>query len=197
MARKGSGSDGDKPKYRDRKRVMSDEDAMAKLITGRRTKFPTWSGRAKDLAKAHGDDGAKDRVGVSKSTWRAWLKGKRSPNKANMDKLRSELNSADVRRAGISKFRRRKLDKMAESGAVLKFTAFTGPRDARYARMRKIRRDLPPEVAAEMQEAWINGGPDAARAVIVESLREYYQENTESGSDMNVIFEDIHDIKFE
>ncbi|MFK4091106.1 hypothetical protein ACI2LF_43775 [Kribbella sp. NPDC020789] len=186
-------------KGRPRKAVMNTEDAMTKMVTNRRSKSSTWASRVRDLVKAHGKDGAKDRLGVSDSTMRAWLKGRRAPNKANAATILGEHDTSDVRRSQVSRYRQRQLDRMASDGARLVFRASVGPRDEAYKRFRRISRDLPAEVAERINDAFINGGPDAARAELIEVMREYFQDYTDPSQpdydpSMEIYLDDITDI---
>ncbi|MPZ62906.1 MAG: hypothetical protein GEU93_16755 [Propionibacteriales bacterium] len=145
---------------------------MVKALTGRRNKANTWGHQLRDVVKAFGHEGARARLGVSKSTWRAWTKGRRSPNKGNLSKIAGTWNSRDVRQAMIPARRGRKA---STNGFKVSLTGLLGPtNDPRYARVRKIAAEFPPDVAQQIMDAFVDGGPEAANEEIRRAISEHY-----------------------
>lgn len=173
------------------KKRMSKADAIFKALTGRKAKETTWSHQVADLVKAFGKDGAKERLGVSDSTWRRWTSGRGAPSKGNAAKLGEAWNTREVRAAAIPK---RRANKAARNGFAVKLTGTLGPTaDPGYARTRSLAAQFPAEVAQEIMDAFIEGGPDAAHEAIQEALMEHYYGGD---PDAGAILEDLTGIQF-
>lgn len=151
--------------------VMSDADAMTRAVTGRRRKTTTWRHRVQDLVNAHGSEEARRRVGVSKSTWRAWSTGRRNPNKANQAKVAGEWNTRAVRSSMIPK---RRASKAGAYGITAKASGNIGPLDEKYRRVRAIAAELPPDASQRIMDAYVEGGPDAAKDELRYAIAEHY-----------------------
>lgn len=154
--------------------VMSDADAMTKLVTGRRNKHNTWKHQLRDLIKTHGSEEARQRVGVSKSTWWAWNTGRRNPNRGNQTNIVGQWNTREVRAAIIPTSRRRRA---SADGFVFTLKGNVGFIDPEYRSIRTLAgKQLSPEAADDVMDAWITGGPDAAKAQFQRALaREYFE----------------------
>lgn len=155
-------------------------EATDRAVRGPRTpKTLTDYRRAKDLIKTHGLRGAAERLGVTGRTLRGWSNPNRSkrttPSKANRAKLGAEHDTADVRRATAPK---RRMDRFRRNGMRISFTGLAGPRaeGKDYVRRRTIQANLPPDAAAAIMNAYIEGGPAAAQQAFRDAMREHYHD---------------------
>ncbi|WP_214369774.1 hypothetical protein [Pseudonocardia sp. H11422] len=163
-----------------RRRGMDMGEAINKAVLGQRTpRTVTPYRQIKDLIKAYGDKGAAERLGVAARTLRTWVhpdrSKRRSPSKANRGKIVAEYNTRDVRRATAP---RRRMTRLVRKGIRVNFTGQAGPVAAGkdYRRLRSITADLPPEAAAAIMDAFVEGGSAAAEAAFRDAMREHYHD---------------------
>lgn len=150
------------------KKRMSNPDAVIKAVTGRRNKTTTWKHQLRDVIKAHGPEGAREQLGVSKSTWRRWNTGQGGPSKANLGKIAGEWDTRPVRAASLPPRRARKA---AANGFSVHVHGLVGPTsDPYYARVRTIKTTLSPEAAARIMSAYVDRGAAAAEDELREAL---------------------------
>jgi riboflavin biosynthesis pyrimidine reductase len=135
--------------------------------------------RARDVIKTYGEEGAAERLGVSRRTLRAWANPNRArrttPSRANRARLAAEHDTPEVRRATAPK---RRMDRFRRNGMRVAFTGIAGPRaeGKDYVRLRTITTNLPPDAAAAIMDAYLEGGGEAAQAAFREAMREHYHE---------------------
>lgn len=198
------------PKWVGREKVMSSEEAITRGLSGARRKARDWSHKLADMKKAYGSEGARERIGVSKSTWRAWNAGRRGPNKANRGRIAEQWDTRDVRKAAIPT---RRANKAAAGGAQVKLTGMIGPRkpaagqdhtsiqDTTYGpRTRSIGHSAPinlsPATVAGILDAFEWEGPQAAMEELEHAIAVEYFEFDAGDVDALACLEDLTDIEF-
>lgn len=178
----GKGGKGSGRRHVDNKVVMTDTEAISRLATGRRSKTLSWRSLVADLTRTHGAKGARERLGVSESTFRDWRKGRHQPNAANQQKILASWHTPEVRRKIVSK--KRQNAAAAGRGMVLQFTGQVGPVDSRYLRYRKITQNLSADAANRIMQAFVDGGPEAAQAELEQVLAEEYAYQDQRSSEV-------------
>ncbi|QYN41093.1 hypothetical protein K1T35_47990 (plasmid) [Pseudonocardia sp. DSM 110487] len=131
------------------------------------------------MIKTYGERDAAQRLGVAVRTLRTWVhpdrSRRRSPSKANRSRIGTEhqRNARDVRRATAP---RRRMDRLSTKGIRVTLQGDVGPRpDDKYMRHgRRITTDLPPEAAADIMNAYLEDGPEAAAEAFRRAMAEYY-----------------------
>lgn len=179
-----------------RNKGMSSTDAVLRAVTNRKTKSTTWSRQVKDLVKAFGKDGAREKLGVSESTWRRWTNGRGKPSKANLGKLADQWATPEVRRSMIPK---RRSAKAGKNGFSMKIVGKLSPKpDEKYLRYRSLSLQMPPEIAQEIMDAFVDGGPEAADDVLQMWLEDayYYGEDPDREREGGGLMSDIESIVF-
>ena len=179
--KRGKGKGGGR-RHVDNKLVMSETEAISRLATGRRSKTLSWRQLVADLTRTHGAKGARERLGVSDSTFRDWRKGRHQPNEANQRKILDSWHTPEVRRKIVSKKRQNTASR--GRGVALQFTGELGPVDSQYLRYRKITTNLSADAANRIMQAFVDGGPEAARAELEQVLAEEYAYQDQRSSEV-------------
>lgn len=182
-----------KHRWNGRRRVMSKSDAITGLVGNSTRKERGWNHDLADIMKTYGSEGARERLGVSKTTWRRWQSGKQHPSAGNLSKIRGEWNTPAVRRKTVAP---RRASKATSNGANVKVSGQVGPYAA-YSpggsdepRDRTIDFDLSGEQMRELYDAYVYDGPDAAHEVLQHfAAVEYF----ETGWQHDPAFEDDPD----
>lgn len=197
-------------KWVGRDKVMSSEDAITRALSGARRKERSWLHELADLKKAHGAAGARELLGVSRSTWWAWNAGKRAPSKANRARITEQWNTPEVRKAAVPK---RRANKAAAGGAQVKMTGMIGPRkppagqdhtaildDTDRPRFRTIGHsapiDLSPATVAGILDAFVWEGAQAAMEELEHAIAVEYFDLDASDLEAFACLEDLTDIEF-
>lgn len=176
MSRRKRGGSSDDEQYRGRRKVMRDGDAWDAAVRGSRRKSTSWYQKAKAVLKTHKGDAkrAMQSLGIrDRRTWKRYTnpdpKKRGAPSKENQRKLDQAYNSPDVRRATLPN---KRINRFKKKGMKVTITGSQGPAaaGATYERIRSITTQLPPSGAERVMDAFIEGGPDAAKQQLQEEM---------------------------